>query len=208
MKTFALYAATALACTLNPLGSTYAADPWAPPVVPKLRVMIEESSDRVAPVPCEVQGNVTAPKCKICGSKCQCVNCGCPKAEAAAPVETVGARTARLNAVMLRTPFLDRDGNLMYYREWTVGEYLAAGHPISAVAVVEGRFSAEDKAFLAANPPVILPTALPAYTVAPYAVAPPAAAMPQRSVGLGFQGPRGAGFFAGYQSGGNCTGGR
>lgn len=47
------------------------------------KVVVEESGAThvsfATAAPCEVQGNITASKCVICGPKCRCVTCGCPK---------------------------------------------------------------------------------------------------------------------------------
>ena len=158
------------------------------------KVGIAEWSDMLAAVPCEVQANVpkAAPKCRVCGD-CDCgPGCACdreaaaraakverPRQPAPVPVESAAQRSTRLNAVPVRTPMVDVYGRLIY-RDWTLGEFVAAGGNAGTLRDAHGWLSEADRAFLSAAPVrVEHPVAVPAY----YA--------PGFSAGFQFRGPFG-----------------
>ena len=162
------------------------------------RVGIAEWSDMLAAVPCEVQANVpkAAPKCRACGEGCDCgPGCACDAkaAERAAkverprqpaPVESAAQRSARLNAVPVRTPMVDAYGRLIY-RDWTLGEFIAAGGNAGTLRDAHGWLGDADRAFLSTAPArAEHPVAVPAY------YAPPTYS-PGFSAGFQFRGPFG-----------------
>lgn len=134
----------------------------------------------------------SGPPCE-CGDHCPCRTCGCEtKAAVIAPVaaDAVLART-------VRTPFLNAwTGEVAYYRDWSVREYLAAG---GTVAGLVGLTEPERAALRGYTPRTVVASQAP--TPAPVPAYQPAYYQAPRFVGLSVQGPYGGSFSAGYCAG-------